>query len=83
MNKKIGKLRYRTIPFSCEQKNPEKNRSSFGPVYTRPESLKTISFSVILKQNIGVYTIVFISFSYRSPVYTDPPESPKTLFTSM
>ena len=36
-----------------------------GPVYTRPESLKTISFSVTPKQNIGVYTIVFISFSYR------------------
>ena len=28
----IGKLRYRTIPFSCEQKNPEKNRSSLGPL---------------------------------------------------
>ena len=33
-----------------------------GPVYTRPESLKTISFSVTPKQNIRVYTIVFISF---------------------
>ena len=28
----IGKLRYRTISFPCEQKNSEKNRSSFGPL---------------------------------------------------